>query len=111
MGLTRRLRDVTGLDLTAAGVERAVRERMQKTGTVLRMDYDPQPGSAEFEALVADLHRDRPTTLDPYGATNPAEFFAVVTEAFFEQPARLRAAHPALYAQLAAFYQQDPAEW
>ena len=52
MGLTRRLRDVTGLDLTAAGVERAVRERMQKTGTVLRMDYDPQPGSAEFDALV-----------------------------------------------------------
>lgn len=66
---------------------------------------------AEFEALVAALHRDRPTTLDPYGATNPAEFFAVVTEAFFEQPARLRAAHPALYAQLAAFYRQDPVEW
>ena len=52
MGLTRRLRDFTGLDLTAAGVERAVRERMQKTGAVLRADYDPQPGGAEFDALV-----------------------------------------------------------
>jgi len=52
MGLTRRLRDLTGLDLSAADVERAVRERMQKTGTALRMDYDPQPGSAEFDALV-----------------------------------------------------------
>lgn len=52
MGLTRRLRDATGLDLDTASVERAVRERMQKTGTVLRIDYDPPPGSAEFEALV-----------------------------------------------------------
>ena len=52
MGLTRRLRDATGLDLDAASVERAVRERMQKTGTALRIDYDPQPGNAEFEALV-----------------------------------------------------------
>lgn len=52
MGLTRRLRDATGLDLDAASVERAVRERMQKTGIALRIYYDAQPGSAEFEALV-----------------------------------------------------------
>lgn len=65
----------------------------------------------EYAALIEALHRDRPTTLDPYGATSPAEFFAVVTEAFFERPARLRARHPALYAQLVGFYQQDPAAW
>ena len=45
----------------------------------------------------------------PYGATNPAEFFAVVTEEFFERPIALRAAHPALYDELAKFFRQDPA--
>jgi hypothetical protein len=48
-------------------------------------------------------------TVDPYGATSPAEFFAVVSELFFELPHRLRAAYPAVYGQLAAFYRQDPA--
>ena len=63
----------------------------------------------EYAALVdADL-RGRRTDLDPYGATNPAEFFAVVTEAFFERPRQLRARHPALYEQMKQFYQQDPA--
>jgi Mlc titration factor MtfA (ptsG expression regulator) len=47
--------------------------------------------------------------IDPYGATSPAEFFAVVSELFFELPHRLRGAHPAVYAQLKAFYRQDPA--
>ncbi len=65
----------------------------------------------EYAALVEALHRDRPTTLDPYGATSPAEFFAVVTEVFFERPRRLRERHPELYAQLATFYRQDPAAW
>lgn len=48
--------------------------------------------------------------LDSYGATNPAEFFAVVTEFFFERPVELRARHPELYAELKGFYRQDPAE-
>jgi hypothetical protein len=65
----------------------------------------------EYGALVAAVHRDRPTDLDPYGATSPAEFFAVTTETFFERPRRLRERHPALYGHLAAFYGQDPAEW
>jgi len=46
--------------------------------------------------------------LDPYGATNEAEFFAVATEAFFERPVALQSALPALYELLARFYQQDP---
>ena len=47
--------------------------------------------------------------LRPYAATNPSEFFSVATETFFEQPAALRAAKPALYGVLARFYRQDPA--
>ncbi|HNF92974.1 MAG TPA: zinc-dependent peptidase, partial [Accumulibacter sp.] len=39
----------------------------------------------------------------------PGEFFAVMSEAFFETPALLRTEYPALYAQLAGFYRQDPA--
>jgi len=50
MNLTRRLRAATGLDLSVSAVERAVRERMHRTGAGI--DYDPQPGSAEFDALV-----------------------------------------------------------
>jgi len=48
------------------------------------------------------------TVLDTYRATTPAEFFAVATECFFEEPAALRRRHPELYAQLTACYQQDP---
>jgi Mlc titration factor MtfA (ptsG expression regulator) len=55
-------------------------------------------------ALVADVEAERPTTLDAYGATNPAEFFAVVTEQFFERPEALRAAHPALYDVLRRYF-------
>jgi Mlc titration factor MtfA (ptsG expression regulator) len=64
---------------------------------------------AEFEQLTQEIHDGHRTTLDPYGATNPAEFFAVVTEAFFGRPLELLREHPALYEQLRAFYRQDPA--
>ena len=47
--------------------------------------------------------------LDPYGATNRAEFFAVVTEAFFEQPHELLREAPEVYEELRKFYNQDPA--
>lgn len=66
--------------------------------------------SAEFDRLRIDLAWDRDTLLGEYAATSPAEFFAVATEFFFERPAALRARHPQLYAQLAAFYRQDPAQ-
>lgn len=48
------------------------------------------------------------TTLDPYAAESPAEFFAVMSEAFFQTPALLQADYPAVYGQLARFYRQDP---
>ena len=41
--------------------------------------------------------RHHRTRIDPYGAENPAEFFAVVTEEFFELPARLHTGYPELY--------------
>ena len=61
----------------------------------------------EYADLVDRLHAGRSADIDAYGATNPPEFFAVVTEMFFEKPAQLRARHPELYATLADFYQQD----
>ena len=64
--------------------------------------------SYEFEALRDALEAGEDTFLDDYGATNPAEFFAVITEAFFERPRALRRNHPALFMQLQRFYQQDP---
>ncbi|MEE9392503.1 MAG: M90 family metallopeptidase [Planctomycetota bacterium] len=66
--------------------------------------------SREFEELVDAVADGDRTTIDPYGATNPAEFFAVITEAFFEQPRQLRKRHPDLYRQLQTFYRQDPAQ-
>ena len=63
----------------------------------------------DYERLVGDVSRHRPTFLDRYAGTSPAEFFAVATEFFFERPEALRAHHPRLYEQLGLFYRQDPA--
>lgn len=63
----------------------------------------------EYEALIEAVDRNRKTVLDDYGATSPAEFFAVATETFFEKPLQLRGRHPELYEQLKLYYQQDPA--
>jgi MtfA peptidase len=62
--------------------------------------------TTEFDAL----RRGEPSVLDRYGATNPGEFFAVATEAFFCVPAALADGHPELYDVLAEFYGQDPAD-
>ncbi len=48
------------------------------------------------------------TELDPYAAESPAEFFAVLSESFFEDPALLQGEYPQVYAQLRQFYRQDP---
>jgi Mlc titration factor MtfA (ptsG expression regulator) len=64
--------------------------------------------SAEFRALRNASDAGLPTLLDEYGATNPAEFFAVATETFFERPRALKKKHPTLFAQLERFYRQDP---
>jgi hypothetical protein len=66
---------------------------------------------AEFERLRERLARDEPGLIDPYAATDAAEFFAVVSEHFFEQAAELATGHPALYAELARCYRVDPRLW
>ncbi|MFB3893406.1 MAG: zinc-dependent peptidase [Phycisphaerae bacterium] len=65
----------------------------------------------EFVRLRRNVTRGRPDVIDAYGAENPAEFFAVVTETFFEHPHALRRQHPELYAQLRGYYNLDPAAW
>jgi Mlc titration factor MtfA (ptsG expression regulator) len=55
------------------------------------------------------LERGRDTWLDPYAAEHPSEFFAVISEAFFEEPAETKRRYPDVYDQLKLFYRQDPA--
>lgn len=66
---------------------------------------------AEYETLQARAARGEPGLLNDYGATDPAEFFAVASEAFFEQPLQLAHAHPALYQELARYYRLNPFSW
>ena len=63
-----------------------------------------------YRELLEALEEQRRTVLDEYAATNAAEFFAVVTETFFERPNALMRAHPEVYVLLAEFYRQDPAQ-
>jgi len=65
--------------------------------------------TAEFERLRKESAEGQPTLLDPYGATNEAEFFAVATECFFEQPVEMARRHARLYELLRDYYHQDPA--
>ncbi|MCA9580762.1 MAG: zinc-dependent peptidase [Myxococcales bacterium] len=60
-----------------------------------------------FLALRQATQDGDPTFLDGYGAVSEGEFFAVATEHFFEQPKELKARHPELYRELAAFYKVD----
>lgn len=68
--------------------------------------------SAAFQTAYDDFCRrvdgGERTTIDPYAAQSPAEFFAVLSEYFFDLPAALRQEYPAVYEQLRRFYQQDP---
>ena len=66
---------------------------------------------AEYKKLCDSLYAHHRSVLDPYGATNPAEFFAVATEAFFEKPCQLLKHHPRLYEEFKNYYKLDPAQW
>jgi len=65
----------------------------------------------EFDEHVDRVDRGLPTVIDPYGATNPAEFFAVLTETFYEEPRDLKEHHPQLYDQMQHCYGVDPLSW
>jgi len=67
--------------------------------------------SEEYENLQRKKRKRRRSILNKYGATNPAEFFAVATETFFEKPKQMQKKHPELYDELRNYYKLDPAEW
>jgi hypothetical protein len=63
-----------------------------------------------YDNLRHSLRHHRKSWLDPYGATKPAEFFAVLTETFYQQPQHLKEQQPAVYDLLRDFYRIDPGE-
>jgi Mlc titration factor MtfA (ptsG expression regulator) len=65
----------------------------------------------EYERLQAKVRSGLKTVMDEYGATNPAEFFAVATETFFEKSHAMQRRHPELYEVLKGYYKLDPVEW
>ncbi|HVA55945.1 MAG TPA: M90 family metallopeptidase [Gammaproteobacteria bacterium] len=80
----------------------------------LHRDMDRARWSQVFHAAYAQLQRSRatgePLPMDAYGLQNPAEFFAVASEVFFEASTVLQTSLPDVYRQLCLFYRQNPAE-
>ncbi len=66
---------------------------------------------AEFAKLQEQAANQQPSLFSYYGATNPAEFFAVTSEVFFERPQEMAVHHPELYAELSEFYRINPLSW
>jgi len=77
--------------------------------------HDAKRWSQVFHAAYARLQSEARHGVDGllnhYGAQDPAEFFAVVSEVFFEQPQALAAEYPSLYQELSGYYKVDPAGW
>ena len=67
--------------------------------------------NVEFRRLQRAERKGRETLLDPYGASDPAEFFAVATECFFDAPQAMASEHADLYGLFREYYRQDPAAW
>jgi len=67
--------------------------------------------SKQFQHLKKQAQTGEPSLFDYYGATEPAEFFAVVSEVFFEQAQPFFHKYPMLYQQLTKYYQVDPTHW
>jgi hypothetical protein len=65
--------------------------------------------SEAYEDFCARVDDGEDSAIDPYAVESPGEFFAVVSETFFETPELVRDEYPAVYEQLRQFYRQDPA--
>lgn len=65
----------------------------------------------DYERLKDQALKGRKSVMDHYGASHPAEFFAVASESFFEKPVQLCRKHPELFGELLKFYRIDPREW
>ena len=110
------------VELGAAGYNVVIHEFAHKLHMLLgdmddfpsaHADMDREQWLAAWDAAYAvfcgQVDRGVHTVIDPYASENPAEFFAVLSEAFFTQPRSVRSTYPELYRQLALFYKQDPA--
>lgn len=64
--------------------------------------------SRAYEDFCTRMDRDEETFIDPYASESPGEFFAVLSEVFFEAPEELLEAYPDVYDQMKQFYRQDP---
>lgn len=64
-----------------------------------------------FINLKSHVAYQLPHVIHSYGATNEAEFFAVLTETFIEKPTELRNYDPELYGLLSEYYQFNPMHW
>lgn len=84
------------------GGRRVRKARHSELSTTLRREY---------ERLCDEVERGVPGVLDEYGAENPAEFFAVATEAFFTWPQELAEDNPDLYREFTDYYGLDPRQW
>ena len=65
--------------------------------------------STAYASFCQQIEQQQDTLIDPYAAENPAEFFAVLSEVFFESPLVIEHQLPTVYEQLSLFYRQDPA--
>lgn len=65
----------------------------------------------EYRLLQEQVRQQSESLFSAYGATDPAEFFAVISEVFFEQPERMASEHPQLYRELGNLYRVDPLSW
>lgn len=74
-------------------------------------DQWQQTMSRAYENLRQSLRHHSHSWLDPYGATQPAEFFAVLTEAFFQQPEHIHKAQPDVFDALKNYYRMDPRDF
>ncbi len=70
-----------------------------------------QSMSHTYQDFLDDIEHGRKTVMDDYGSTNPAEFFSVATETFFEKPRQLQKRRPELYLELCKYYRTDPLKW
>ena len=65
----------------------------------------------DYKELCEKVKKHKKDVIDSYGATNPAEFFAVATETFFEKPEKLQKDHPDMFRILKKYYNVNPLEW
>jgi Mlc titration factor MtfA (ptsG expression regulator) len=86
-------------------------ESYRSWSKVLSADYEALRRDAMFGSGDQEGEQGVDSVLDHYGATSPAEFFAVATESFFQKPWALAARHAALYEEFLKYYRVDPRAW